>query len=133
MIQTIANVLRDGQVRKQRVILRDKTDVSSLRRCKNISVFLEPDFVVETNFARVRFFEAGEAAQNRRLAGAGRTEQHGDILSGLKLIYADFRTAGKLFGEVRAQAVHVFLLRNIPHASSAANASVADTPASHHA
>src|SRR5262249_23488687 len=62
---------------EQGVVLEQQTDAAPLRRHKDSGSGVEPGFVAEADEAALRTFQAGQAAQRRRLAAAGGPEQHG--------------------------------------------------------
>ena len=69
------NVLRDGEMRKQSVALRDVRETTLLRRPVDSGAGVEPDLVAASDDAFLRKLESGEAAKDRRLTGSRRPEQ----------------------------------------------------------
>ena len=72
-LQREADVLRDGQVRVERVVLEHHRDVALLRRQEGDVALADQDR------ARVDLLEPGEHAQRGRLPGAGRTDEHHEL------------------------------------------------------
>ena len=68
------DVVEDGQVRVERVGLEDHRDVAVLRR------HLVDDTVTDPNLALADLLEPGDHAQGRRLAAAGRADEHHELL-----------------------------------------------------
>ena len=71
------DILLDGQVREERVVLEDHADPAFFRR--QALAFAADHVAVQTNFATGDFFKAGNAAQKRRFATAGWPKQAGDL------------------------------------------------------
>ena len=69
-VQAVGDVAGDSQVRKQSVILRNKTNVSSLYGDAYSSRRIEPDFIVKLNRALLRPFQPGKAAKQGRFTRA---------------------------------------------------------------
>ena len=67
--QPVADVLGDGHVREQGVVLEHRVDVTAVRRDARDRLPGEVDL------ARGRLLEAGDHAQRRRLPAAGRAEE----------------------------------------------------------
>src|SRR5439155_23146758 len=76
--QPVADVLSDGHVREERVVLEDRVDVAFVRRAAGD---VAP---VQLDAARVGTLEAGDQPERGRLAGARRPEQ-GEELAGRDL------------------------------------------------
>ena len=72
------NVPRDGEVRKERVVLKQKTGAPFLRRQAKGARVVEPWLAAEGDGAFAGAVEARQHPQQRSLAGAGRAEQHRD-------------------------------------------------------
>src|SRR5580704_18163449 len=69
-MQTKSNVLRDGAVRKQRVMLKQHADSPFARGNSQTPLGIEKYAVVQCDAAVIRTFEAGDAAQQHGLARA---------------------------------------------------------------
>src|SRR5262249_53892896 len=74
------DVLVDGEVREETVILRHVGQASLLRRAIDAGGGVEPHLVAESDSSFLRLIEAGKAPQDRGLAGSRRTEQHHDAV-----------------------------------------------------
>jgi len=66
-----AHVGRDGQVRKQAVILRQVADAPALGAEVNSPLSLEPDLVAKRDPPGARTVQTGDGPQQRCLAGTG--------------------------------------------------------------
>jgi len=75
--QAEADVLGDRQVREERVILEDHAHAAALGRHPRGAV--GDDAVADPHLALVRGLEAGDEAQERRLAAAGGAEQRHEL------------------------------------------------------
>ena len=73
LLQPEGDIARDGEMRKQRVALEHHVDRPPVRRHAGQILAVEQDA------ARVRRLEAGEHAQQRGLAAAGRPEQREEL------------------------------------------------------
>ena len=73
LLQAVGDVLGDAHVREERVRLEHGVDVAAVRRCA------EHDLSRDADVAGVRLLEAGDHAQGRRLAAAGRPEQRDEL------------------------------------------------------
>ena len=62
LAQAVADVLGYTQMGEEGVILEQVADPATLRREKNTTHGVEPDFVIETDGAAVRPVQAGEAS-----------------------------------------------------------------------
>ena len=71
--QREADVRRDRQIRVERVVLEDHRDVAVLRRDVGDVA------VADEDLAGVDLLEPGEHAQRRRLARAGRADEHHEL------------------------------------------------------
>ena len=72
----VLDVLADGQVREERVVLEDEPDAAPVRR--RATMPRPPsnhDLVADSDAARRRPHEPGDRAQHRRLAGARRPDE----------------------------------------------------------
>ena len=76
-VGTEGDVLRDIQMRKERITLKDRVDGTLIRRQGDDVLPLVEDF------AAGRLLKAADAAQKRRFAAAGRTQQRH------KLVFSD--------------------------------------------
>jgi hypothetical protein len=103
-----ADVLGHGQVREERIVLEDHADAATLGR--HPGAVAGDGRVLEPDLAGVRVLEAGDQAQQRRLAAAARAEERDD----LALLDAE---VGGVHGLHRAEAL--------------GHAVYADHPASH--
>jgi hypothetical protein len=74
--QPEAHVLAHREVRKQRVVLEHHADAPVLGR--ELVSGTRDDFCVDQDFARAHRLEAGDAAQQRRLAASARSEDARD-------------------------------------------------------
>ena len=72
-VQTERDILRNIQVRKQRVALENRVDLTLIRR--NVVQTL----AVEEHIAGIRLLKAADNAQRGRFAAAGRTEQRHEL------------------------------------------------------
>ena len=122
-------------MRKQRVILRHKTNVPFLRRNTSFNAGVEPNFIVKLNRSFFGMFQSGEATKHRRFARTRRAEQHGDagvVRAGAQIVRANHRAAGEPFHEAGLDAGrHVLLPRcNRSLVHSAVNARASEMPAS---
>src|SRR2546423_12644151 len=68
--QAVADILFNRHARKQSVGLKDDADAALARRK------LRHLFAVQDDAPRVRFFEPGDDAQDRRLTTAGSAQEH---------------------------------------------------------
>ena len=71
----VLDVLADGQVRKERVVLEDEPDPSSLRQDEDAALGVEPGLVVAADPPARRLDEAGDRVEDGALAGAGRPDE----------------------------------------------------------
>ncbi len=62
------NVLLDGEMGKEAVVLRDVRETSPLGRPIDTGCRVEPDLLAEPDEAFLRAIQSGKAAQDRRLA-----------------------------------------------------------------
>ena len=76
LAQAVCDVLRHRHVRKQRVALEDSVNVAPIGR--EVSYLIAAD----VDAATVRQFKAADHPQNRRLAGARRSQQGNKASSG---------------------------------------------------
>src|SRR5260370_19462280 len=60
-----ANIFGNGQVRKQREVLRQITDVAALRRPGDVAFSVEPALVAPVHCPGIATFLPGQAAQHR--------------------------------------------------------------------
>ena len=74
--QAVGHVLFDIHMRKERVALKDRVDGAALRRQRGDVP------AVQQHRALVRRFQAGDNAQGRRLAAAGRAQQRDELAPG---------------------------------------------------
>jgi hypothetical protein len=95
--EPILDVLADGQVREESVILRQESDPPSLRRQVDAPVAVEPDLVSETDQTVIGSLQPCQAAQNRGLARPGRPEQDGSGLA--SEVYFEVRAYGGVTGK----------------------------------
>ena len=66
----VRDVVANGHVREQRVLLEHEAHAPFVRRPKQLSLGVEPDLAVERDPSGFGSHEAGDAAQHGRLAGA---------------------------------------------------------------
>src|SRR5689334_16384908 len=79
-----SDVLVDGEMREQPIVLRHVGEAPLLRRAIDAGGSVEPHLVPESNRSFLRLVEPCQAAQNRRLAGSGWTEEdHHAMLAGV--------------------------------------------------
>ena len=71
----VRDVLANGQVREERVLLEDEPDAALVRLAKHASLAVEPDVVAERDPPARRPHEPGDRAQHRGLAGARRPDE----------------------------------------------------------
>src|SRR5207247_4720567 len=79
--QAEADVLGNGEVRKQREALEDKAHAPLLRRQIDARGCVEEHAPVDDDASRVRPHEPREACERQRLPRAGGTEQHRDAVA----------------------------------------------------
>src|SRR5262249_16467356 len=72
-LQAERDVVVHRHVRPEPVVLEDKPDLARVRRNQDAPSQVLPDFAVDPDAAVVRHLQTGDAAQERRLAAAGRT------------------------------------------------------------
>ena len=72
-LEAVAEVLRDGEVRVERVVLEDHRDVAVPRREPRHLALADPDLALG------HLLEAGDHAQQRRLAAAGRADEDHEL------------------------------------------------------
>jgi len=77
--ESVAEILRDGEMGKEGVVLKKKTDVALLRGQADPAIGVEPDRRSRGDESCVGMLESGEAAQDRRFSAAGGTEEGGDV------------------------------------------------------
>lgn len=70
MLQPEGEIFGDGSMREQRELLEKQTDAAQTRRHVDFAVRIEQDAATESNASAVGAFEAGDAAQQHRLARA---------------------------------------------------------------
>ena len=75
MSEPVADVVADGEVGKERRLLKHHADATLLRRPPPLPRHVAPDVGAESNRAFIRTFEPGNLAQDRRLSRPRRTEQ----------------------------------------------------------
>src|SRR6476619_7541896 len=81
-----SNVLLDGEMGEEAVILRHVRKPAPLGRKVNSGGRVEPDVLAAPDKTRLRAIQSGEAAQDRGLSGSRRTEQdHDGIVGALEL------------------------------------------------
>ncbi len=73
--QSKCDILRDGQVRKQRVILKKQTNAPLASRHVDPVRGIEQHAPMQHDAAPVRLIQSGDGAERHRLARAGRAEQ----------------------------------------------------------
>ena len=78
----VRDVLPDGQVGEEGVLLEDEPDPPVLRRTRHPALDVEPDLLPERHAPRGRTDEARDRAQYRRLARARRPDQGDRALDG---------------------------------------------------
>src|SRR5262249_25672776 len=71
----VVDVLADGHVREEGVLLEDQSDLSAFGRDVPSRIRVEPDLVVDADSPRPRADQSGDGAQNRGLPGAGRPDE----------------------------------------------------------
>src|SRR6266571_3075512 len=103
LAQAVADVLGYTQMGEEGVILEQVADPATLRREKNTTRGVAPDFVAETDGAALRFLQPRQASQRRRLSRARRTEEDGQRkgVGGVAQLYLDHGSAGKVHFEPR--------------------------------
>ena len=79
MLQRIDHVLPHRHVRPHRIGLEHHAEVARARRHQDAARRRRHHPAADRNLAAGRMFEAGDAAQRRGLAAAGRPEQHHDL------------------------------------------------------
>jgi hypothetical protein len=77
-------VLPQGHMGKERVVLKDVAAVARLRGEMNAGCAVEQDLIVEHNAAFVGADESGDGIEGERFAGSAGSEQDGDAGAGLK-------------------------------------------------
>ena len=82
-LQAVGDVVEDGLVRPQRVGLEHQAETAFLGGQLEAAFAVEDLAVADMDGAGLRAFEAGDGAQQRGLAAAGRTEQ-GDHFAALQ-------------------------------------------------
>src|SRR5713101_3837149 len=75
-----SNVLLDGVMGTEAVILGDVSKTALLWRAVDSCRRVEPDLLAEPDETFLRAIQSGKAAQDRGLARARRTEQHHDAI-----------------------------------------------------
>ena len=75
LLAGIGDVLADGHVREERVLLEDEPDAALVRLAGRRARAVEPDVVAERDRAPRRPDEPGDRSEHRRLAGAGGTDE----------------------------------------------------------
>ena len=78
----VLDVLADGEVREQRVVLEDEADPPPFGRHEHAGLGVEPDLVVAADLAGVRLEEARDGVENGALAGAGRSNERRRLRDG---------------------------------------------------
>src|SRR5947209_9567652 len=68
--EAVSDVLGDTQMREERVILEEIADSAALRRERNPTRRVEPDFVAEPDHAAIWPLQSGQASQRRRFSRA---------------------------------------------------------------
>ena len=81
-LQAVADVVGHRAVRPERVRLEDEAEVASLGRDLELLAGVEDRPVLDPDRAAVRRLEAGDGAQERRLAAPRRAEQRDDLALG---------------------------------------------------
>src|SRR5215471_17552079 len=71
----VLDVLSDGQMREERVVLEDETDSPAIRWERNVLRRVEPDLAVGRDAAGFRSDEARDRPQHCRLSRTGGTDQ----------------------------------------------------------
>ena len=75
LLAGIRDVLADGHVREERVLLEDEADAPLVRLQEDVALAVEPDVVVERDRSPPRPDEPGDRPEHRRLAGPGRADE----------------------------------------------------------
>ena len=78
----VFDVLADGQVREERVVLEDEPDPASLGRHGNAALGVEPGFAVAGDPAGVRLDEAGDRVEDGAFTGTGRADERRRLVDG---------------------------------------------------
>ena len=86
------HVLLHRQVREERVLLEDVAHRALLGLEEHAALGVEPDLVAERDAAAPRAHQAGDGAQDRRLAGARRPDQRQRVAR----LYAEVGANGKV-------------------------------------
>jgi len=73
-----ADIVHDGEMRKERVALKDVSDLAALRGQINPGLRVEEHAIVHHDPARIRLQESRQALERQGLARTGRTEERGD-------------------------------------------------------
>ena len=71
----VLDVLADGQVREERVVLEDEADPAALRRHEDAPLGVEPGLLVAADRAGGRLDEAGDRVEDGALAGSRRPDE----------------------------------------------------------
>lgn len=99
-----AHVPGDGEMRKQRVVLRQIADAASLGAEVDALPGVEPQLVAERDASRAGTLEAGDGPQQRSLAGPGRTDERDRLRAEAQGDAKIERSPGK--GDVDLEDVH---------------------------
>ena len=75
LLAGVGDVLAHGQVREERVLLKDETDTALVRLAEDLPSAVQPHVVAERDLPAPRAGEAGNRPQHRRLARTRRPDE----------------------------------------------------------